>query len=134
VADLQTLFERGSDEFVTVVGAIPDDSWSTPTPCDLSVRELVGHVLAGNEFAVRLLADASAADAVAGIDEIRLGPDPVERVVTSCAKQSDAFGNATADRPLHHPSGDIDLETFVRFRLAELVIHAWDIATEPAAS
>ncbi len=29
---------------------------------------------------------------------------------------------------LHHPSGDLDLATFFRLRLAELVIHGWDIA------
>jgi hypothetical protein len=29
---------------------------------------------------------------------------------------------------LHHPSGDLDLPTFFRLRLAELVIHGWDIA------
>jgi hypothetical protein len=29
---------------------------------------------------------------------------------------------------LHHPSGDISVDTFVRFRLGELVVHAWDLA------
>lgn len=49
-------------------------------------------------------------------------------VTRSCAGQTGAFAEADRARVLHHPIGDIDYETFVRFRLGELVIHSWDIA------
>jgi hypothetical protein len=48
-------------------------------------------VVAANEFAVRLLAGATADEARAGIDQIRLGGDPVQQVAISCAAQMKAF-------------------------------------------
>lgn len=35
---------------------------------------------------------------------------------------------ATGPRLLHHPIGDIEYDTFVRFRVGELVVHGWDLA------
>lgn len=122
------VFRRASEQFQHTVASLDGASWDAPTVCDVSVRELVEHVLAGNEFAVRLLAGAGADEARAGIDRIRLGPEPVRQVARSCAVQTAAFERADRTRVLHHPSGDIDYDTFVRFRLGELVVHAWDVA------
>ena len=125
-------FEVSSERFAGLVGAVEGDAWDRPTASEVSVRELVDHVLAGNEFAVRLLAGASADDARRGIDDVRLddlAPGPAaEQVRASCAAQTAAFAAADPTRVLHHPSGDIDLPTFVRFRLGELVVHGWDVA------
>lgn len=88
----------------------------------------MGHVVAGNHFAVRLLAGASATEATAGLDGDLLGEDPLVAVSVSCEGQRSAFEAADESQPLHHPSGDISLETFLRFRLGELVVHAWDLA------
>ena len=49
-------------------------------------------------------------------------------MTASCAAQTEAFAAADRARALHHPRGDIDFDTFVRFRLGELVVHGWDIA------
>jgi uncharacterized protein (TIGR03086 family) len=115
-------------DFERTVAALPPTSWDNDTPCDITVREVVDHVVAGNLFAVRLLAGASAADAVAGLDADHLGDDALAVVVASGANQLTAFATADRTRVLHHPSRDISYETFVRFRLGELVIHAWDLA------
>ncbi|MFC0625123.1 TIGR03086 family metal-binding protein [Kribbella deserti] len=117
-----------SAQLVRIVAAVPADAWSTSTPCDLTIHEVVNHVVAGNIFAVRLLAGASAADATAGLDGDYLGEDPLAAVTTSCEHQVAAFASADQSRPLHHPSRDISFETFVRFRLGELVVHGWDVA------
>jgi uncharacterized protein (TIGR03086 family) len=110
------------------VAAVPNDAWGNETPCDISVREVVGHVVAGNLFAVRLLAGASAADATAGLDGDLLGDDPQQAVRTSGESQQIAFADADPAADFHHPSGDISWETFLRFRLGELVVHGWDLA------
>lgn len=98
------------------------------TCCEVSIRDLIEHVIAGNEFAVRLLAGASADEARAGIDKIQLHADPARQVSDSCAAQAQAFDAADQSLLLHHPSGDIDHDTFVRLRLGELIVHGWDIA------
>ncbi|MEU0095810.1 maleylpyruvate isomerase family mycothiol-dependent enzyme [Kribbella sp. NPDC006257] len=115
-------------DFERTVAALPPNSWNNDTPCDITVREVVDHVVAGNIFAVRLLAGACAADAVADLDADHLGDDALAAVVTSGAEQLTAFAAADQTRSLHHPSRDISYQTFVRFRLGELVIHAWDLA------
>jgi uncharacterized protein (TIGR03086 family) len=106
---------------------VPASSWDNRTPADLTIREIVDHIVAGNIFAVRLLDGASATEATAGLDTDQLGADPLTALATSCEAQRAAFANADQARLLHHPSGDITCETFVRFRLGELVVHAWDI-------
>ncbi len=122
------LLQAATHHFEQTVAAVAADAWDKPTPCDISVREVVGHVVAGNHFAVRLLAGASAAEATAGLDGDLLGDDPLVAVSVSCEGQRSAFEAADESRPLHHPSGDISFETFLRFRLGELVVHTWDLA------
>jgi len=122
------LLEAGTAQFERVVAAIPPGAWANPTPCDMTVREVVDHVVAGNLFATRLLAGASTAEAVAGLENYSSDADPLGAVATSCASQRSAFAAADEDRLLHHPNGDISLETFFRFRLGDLVVHAWDLA------
>ena len=106
-------FQRAADQFERTVASIGQPSWVNETPCRVSIRELVEHVIAGNEFAIRLLTGATADEARTGLDRIRLGADPVRQVSTSCAAQTEAFAATDRTRRLHHPSGDIDHETFV---------------------
>lgn len=120
--------EEATAQFERIAGEVAPTAWENGTPCDITVREVVDHVVAGNIFAVRLLAGASAADATAGLDTDHLGDDPLSALATSCQSQLKAFAAADQARLLHHPSRDISFETFVRFRLGELVVHAWDIA------
>jgi uncharacterized protein (TIGR03086 family) len=122
------LLQAAAAQFERIVASLPADAWDDATPCDITVREVVDHVVAGNIFAVRLLAGASAAEATAGLDADHLGDDPLFAVSASCKSQWSAFAGAAEDRVLHHPSGDISVDTFVRFRLGELVVHAWDLA------
>jgi uncharacterized protein (TIGR03086 family) len=122
------ILEAATAQFERTVAALPASSWGNPTPCEITVREVVGHVVAGNVFAVRLLAGASAAEAVAGLDADQLGDDVLSAVVATGEGQLAAFAAADHTRLLHHPIGDISFETFVRFRLGELVVHAWDLA------
>ncbi len=122
------ILQLGSSQLQRIVGSVAPVAWDNITPADLTVHQVVDHVVAGNIFAVRLLAGASAAAATAGLDTDQLGDDPLAALTSTCDAQQAAFTAADPTLDLHHPSGDISLETFLRFRLGELVVHAWDIA------
>lgn len=124
------LFDRASVAFERTVAGLDRRHWKRATVCEITVRELVRHVVAGNEFAVRLLAGATADEALSGLTEVvESGSDDLQEVAESCLAQTNAFKDADEDRLLHHPSGDIDFDTFVGFRLGELVVHGWDLAS-----
>jgi uncharacterized protein (TIGR03086 family) len=118
------LLAAASAEFERVVTALPDNSWQLPTPCEVSVRELVEHVVEGNRFAVAVLAGAGAAEAWAAVRAQANGPEAVRE---SAADQLAAFRQAADDQTIHHPGGDITAEAFLRYRLVDVVVHAWDL-------
>ncbi|GAA1518157.1 hypothetical protein GCM10009741_17260 [Kribbella lupini] len=120
-----TLLTRATTDLIARTEAVPTAAWSNDTPCGITVQEVVDHVVAGNIFATRLLAGASASEATADLDTPPT--DRLEALRTTCAAQLESFAHADRSRLLHHPSRDIDYPTFVRFRLGELVIHGWDL-------
>jgi uncharacterized protein (TIGR03086 family) len=122
------LLQAAAAQLERMVASLPAETWDNATPSDITVREVVDHVVAGNIFAIRSLAGASAAEATAGLDAEHLGHDPLIAVSATCESQWSAFAGADEDQVLHHPSGDISVDTFLRFRLGELVVHAWDLA------
>ncbi|MGW7679379.1 TIGR03086 family metal-binding protein [Kribbella sp. NPDC054772] len=122
------LLAPAGERLAGLTDGVGTSDWSRLTPAGLNVRDVLDHVVAGNVFAVRLLAGASAAEATAGLDGDQLGADARTAVVDSCARQLAAFASADRVRALHHPSGDISFATFLRFRLGELVVHGWDVA------
>lgn len=122
------LLRRADAELERIVASLGVDDWGRPTPSEVSVRELVEHVVQGNLFAERLLEGVSASDALAGLDGDLLGTDTLASLRGSARRQLAAFAAADPDRALHHPSGDIDLATFLRFRAGDVLVHAWDIA------
>ncbi len=50
------------------------DSWGPPTPSEVTVRELVGHVVVGNRISALLLADVAPNEARAMLTGDQLGP------------------------------------------------------------
>ncbi|CAI9414026.1 TIGR03086 family metal-binding protein [Nocardioides sp. T2.26MG-1] len=121
------LIEAASAELVRVVRRLPDDSWDLPTPSEISVRELVEHVVVGNRFTAMLLAGVSRAEARAGLGGDQLGADPAAAVVESARRQQEGFAASAPGQVLDGPKGDITAEAFLRFRLVDLVVHAWDL-------
>jgi uncharacterized protein (TIGR03086 family) len=121
------LIEAASAEFERVVRQLPQDCWDRPTPSEISVRELVLHVVVGNRFTAMLLAGVDRDTARASLAEVGLGHDPVTAVVDSARQQRDAFADAVPGQLVAGPRGAIPAATFLRFRLVDLVVHAWDL-------
>lgn len=93
----------------------------------MSVRELVNHVVVGNQFTALLLAGVARDEARGMLGGDQLGDDPVAAVAESAGRQAQAFAAAPADLLVAGPQGDIPATAFLRFRLVDLVVHAWDL-------
>lgn len=121
------LIDAASAEFERVVRQLPVDSWDRPTPSEVSVRKLVEHVVYGNRFTALLLAGVDRDEARDMLTGDQLGDDPVAAVVDSAGRQAQAFAATPPGQPVAGPAGDIPAAAYLRFRLVDLVVHAWDL-------
>jgi uncharacterized protein (TIGR03086 family) len=121
------LILAASAEFERVVRQLPVDSWDLPTPSQISVRDLVEHVVVGNRFTSLLLGGVGREQARNMLTDDQLGDDPDAAVAESSRQQAEAFAAAPPEQPVPGPNGDVPAEAFLRFRLVDLVVHAWDL-------
>ena len=121
------LIERASAEFERVVRALPQDAWPQPTPCDMTVQALVEHVVVGNRLTTLLLRGVPRGAARSRLAGDQLGDDVVAAVVDSARDQAAAFAAAVPGQTVPYPTGDVTVAAFLRFRLVDLVVHAWDL-------
>lgn len=121
------LIDAASAEFERVVRQLPVDVWDRPTPSDIPVRALVEHVVVGNRFTVLLLAGVERGEARASLTGDVLGDDPLAAVVDSARLQAEAFARTPPDQLVDGPAGAVSARAFLRFRLIDLVVHAWDL-------
>lgn len=121
------LIDGASSEFERVVRSLPPESWARPTPSEVTVRELVEHVVFGDRFTALLLAGVRRDEARAQLGTDQLGNNPVAAVTESSRRQAEAFAAARPDQIVPHPKGDVPASMFLRFRLVDLVVHGWDL-------
>lgn len=121
------LIRAASAEFERVVRHLPADAWDRPTPSDVSVRDLVAHVVEGNRLTAMLLAGVDRDETRARLSGDQLGDDPVTAVVDSANQQAEAFAAAAPGQQVAGPRGEVPVADFLRFRLVDLVVHAWDL-------
>lgn len=125
-ADME-LIEAASAEFERVVRQLPADSWDRPTPSDVSVSKLVDHVVVGNRFTALLLAGVDREEARTLLAGDQVGNDPVAAVADSALRQSQSFAATPLERSISGPNGNVPAAAYLRFRLVDLVVHAWDL-------
>ena len=121
---------RADEMFGVRLASIGPSDWHRPTPCaDWSVRQVVGHVVTGSAMATAILRGASRNEAIAilGVDE--LGDDPAGAYRRVLDEQVAAFAAVDSfDMVCEHPAGDMSARQLLDFRVADLVLHTWDIA------
>jgi uncharacterized protein (TIGR03086 family) len=109
------------------VRQLPADSWDRPTPSEFSVRELVRHVVVGNRFTALLLAGVDREKARTLLAGDQIGNDPAAAVADSARRQAQALAATPLERSIAGPNGDVPAAAYLRFRLVDLVVHAWDL-------
>lgn len=122
---------RAGDAFSAVASRIGDDQWAHGTPCDgWSVRDLVGHVVAGSEMVVTLADGGTRNDAIAVLGIDHLGDQPLRALSSALERQLAVFERAgITEQVFEHPAGDLSGGQVLAFRIGDLVTHQWDLAT-----
>ena len=118
-----------SSHFVSVLDRVRADQLGAPTPCEeWDVRALLRHVSAGGDMAIALLDGASAEEARSYFTQEY--SDAVSACRDSVAAQRTRM-DAVTDWGLvvHHVVGDVPASQLLGFRIADLTLHSWDLAT-----
>lgn len=130
--DLLTALGLATDEFCRRLDSVGAAQWSSSTPCDeWDVHYLVAHVVGGNRFTRLVLDGRRADDAIAEVmSSPQLGADPMRAWSVTVAQQAEAFRRPGAlDALVDHPLGSITGGDLLGFRLFDITLHAWDLAT-----
>lgn len=119
-----------STTFVGVLDQVGTDRLGAATPCaGWDVRDLLGHVIAGDRMAVALWDGATAEEAGRLLDQ-SFGDDAVDLCRISVSAQLDRARAVTEwDAIVHHVVGDVPAAQLLQFRIGDLTLHAWDLAT-----
>jgi uncharacterized protein (TIGR03086 family) len=124
MSEISERYARRAAAFTDKVAAVPDDGWSSPTPCeDWTARDIVRHVVDSQGlflgFVGRELGDLPSVD-----------DDPVGAVEAATGRiQQDLDDQALAAATFEGFMGTSTFEAGVnQFLAADLVIHGWDLA------
>lgn len=115
--------------FGQVLTQVDDEQLELITPCDeWDVQSLISHVVLG-DAAVPLLFDGKPLPDVVAVDISILGPNPVATWRGTALAAIEAFRSPGAMEMLvEHPTGPQLGATVARFRLVDVLTHAWDLA------
>jgi uncharacterized protein (TIGR03086 family) len=122
-------FVRAADAVGDVIAAVADEQWTIPTPCqEWNVAQVVGHLIDVNErFAPQLGAPGTVVSP--GSTDRACSDDPVDRYRASTERLHDDLCSAEAAGGL-----STQLRGRLALRVADLLIHGWDIATATGQS
>lgn len=109
----------------TLLDKVADDQWTAPTPCaEWDVRGVVDHLVGMNLVFTAMLSDAPMPDRNAD----RLGDDPATAWRQAVAALQQAAERPGAlDRSQSSPLGEATGRERLRWRVADLLTHAWDL-------
>ncbi len=128
--DIPRLHREASEQFSALVAAVPDDAWDRPTPCtDWSVRDLLAHNVVENLWVPPLMAGGTIASVGDRFDGDVLGRDPKSAWQATVEPADLAVEQDGAmQRTVHLSFGDLPGAEYVKQRIVDLVVHAWDLA------
>jgi uncharacterized protein (TIGR03086 family) len=109
-----------------LIASVRTDQWSEPTPCSQwNVRDLVGHLVAGNALFARALGSSEPEpDREAGQDDDLL---PAYRA--SAAALAGAFEQpGVLEKIVTVPFGTVPGFVALHLRITEVLVHGWDLA------
>jgi uncharacterized protein (TIGR03086 family) len=108
-----------------LIGRIPADQWTAPTPCtEWSVRDVVAHLVGTNLMMVAMFEKSPTPER--GPD--RLGADPAGAYRRSAAALQDAAARpGVLERSEATRLGVATNADRLQWRIADLLVHGWDL-------
>ncbi|MGW5720659.1 TIGR03086 family metal-binding protein [Amycolatopsis sp. NPDC003865] len=108
-----------------LLDAIGPGQWAAPTPCDeWTVRDLTGHLVGMDLVVTAMLSDTPPPDRAAD----HLGTDPAAAFRrSSAALRAAASRPGVLDRVRTTPVGTTTGTERLRWRIADLLAHCWDL-------
>jgi uncharacterized protein (TIGR03086 family) len=128
--------EPGLAEAVALAGdlvrQVRPEQWHLPTPCsEWDVRQIVDHLVLGQQLFARALSGEPFDDAVAAVRAVpdRLGADPAAAYDESAAAMLAAFdAPGVLERPVRVPFGTVPGAVARHLRIVDALVHGWDLA------
>jgi len=117
-------YRRVAEGFADRVAAVPDDRWSSPSPCeDWTARDVVRHIVDVHHMFLGFIDEA--AEPTVSVDDDPLGAFTEARDTVAAALEDPR----TATREYDGMFGKAVFgESIDSFLSADLVIHGWDLA------
>jgi len=127
-------FGRALDGFEAVLRELTETQWTLPTPCDpWTVRDVVGHVIGGVEWAAALITGSGTVDTLRadGFSDpgTLAGAVPLEAWASGRAQLSAAVETTEEDKLLSWPFGEQTVDTGLEWFSLEILVHTWDVGT-----
>lgn len=123
------LFADGLDLVSEQVEATSAEGWAAPSPCEgWRAIDVLSHVTGTVQKSVTALGGGDYAstpgEAASEVDTT----EAIARWQESAARAADAILTADLDRPVPSPRGEMPLREALALPVADLAVHAWDIA------
>jgi len=124
MTEVSERYARLADAFTAKVAAVPDDRWSSPSPCDdWTARDIVGHVVSTQDmflgFVGRSLGE------IPSVDDDPLAAFTAARTVVQADLEDPARAGATFEGFMGTMTFESGVDRFLNF---DLVVHGWDLA------
>ena len=129
-SEILTALDRASSAVGDLIDSIPADGWAAPTPCtEWSVQDVVRHLVGMNVVFTAMLDGSPMPER--GPD--RLGADPAGAYRRSAAAlQAAAALPGALQRSVETPLGAATGVERLRWRVADLLTHGWDLGQATA--
>ncbi|MDQ6672893.1 MAG: TIGR03086 family metal-binding protein [Chloroflexota bacterium] len=125
---VDVLRQCGRATRVFVAGVRPNQ-WSAPTNCDMDVRSLTNHVVAGLSWAAEIASGKTVTEIGSRFEGDVLGNAPLAAYDEAVAGAVAAFGRpGVLSQICSLPYGDVPGAVFCSHKLLDVFIHGWDIA------
>jgi uncharacterized protein (TIGR03086 family) len=128
--DSYEAMEGAQAEFERRLQAVTKAQWDLPTPCDeWSVYDLVNHVVVGARAYARMLEGCTREESIAIFASNVIDDDPFGSFQRHALEVNQAFRQpGSLERVCHHPYRDFPAADLIGIRMADDLIHTWDLA------